>query len=221
MNKSSIDQLVNQYLNLNVSDLNSASIATTNSNINSNIGPLTSSNIYSYPYNGSTISTSTSTSAWWNPFGNSSVTKVLDIMPLILKIKNVSVDGNKIEITFDKFSHKNLDKFLPDQGSVYFGQEIYGVYDKTDYLYWEDTLKVQVENIKEALKVIKKGILFTTVNNWDEKITNQEVFLFLKNIKSYKRYAHLTLEMLLEESKESRNLKQRMNIHSELESKLL
>lgn len=51
MNKSSIDQLVNQYLNSNASDPNSASIATTNSNINSNIGSLTSSNIYSYPYN--------------------------------------------------------------------------------------------------------------------------------------------------------------------------
>lgn len=221
MNKSSIDQLVNQHLtSINASDANSTSIATTNSNIASNIGSLTGENIYWYPYNRGTISTNGS-GTWWINHENPSVTKVLDTMPLILKIKNVSVDGNKIEITFDKFSHKNLDKFLPDQGSVYFGQEIYGVYDNADYLYWEDALKIQVENIEEALKVIKKGILFTTVNNWDEKITNQEIFLFLKNIKSYKRYAHLMLEMLLEESKEPRNLKHRMDIHSELESKLI
>ena len=220
MNKSSIDQLVSQYLT-SVNTIGATSATATNTApVTSNIGSLTNANAYYYPYR-NTISYDSSATTWWASYGNPFVTKVLDTMPLILKIKNVSVDGNKIEITFDKFSHKNLDKFLPDQGSVYFGQEIYGVYDKADYLYWEDTLKIQVEDIEEALKVIKKGILFTTVNNWDEKITNQEIFLFLKNIKSYKRYAHLMLEMLLEESEEPRNLKQRMDIHSELESKLI
>ena len=146
MNKSKIDQLVNQYIN---------------SSISSDANGIINGNIY-YPYGyGTSISSSpytTATTTTWSGFVNSEINKTMDTMPLILRVKNVSVDGNKIEILFDKFSHKNWDKFLPEQGSVYFGEEIYGIYDKADYLYWEDTIKVQVEDIDSALKVIKKGI---------------------------------------------------------------
>lgn len=210
MNKSKIDQLVNQYINSASSGINS--ITTTG---NYYPGYYQSSNISSWP---DTISSATT---WSSSFIHPGIDKILTTMPLILRIKNVSVDGNKIEISFDKFSHKNWDKFLPDQGTVYFGEDIYGVYDKADYLYWEDTIKVQVEDIDTALKVIKNGILFTTVNNWDERITNQEIFLFLKSVKTYKRYAHILLETFLDEDGKPKNLKQRMKVHSELESRLL
>ena len=160
--------------------------------------------------------------SWSNGFFVSpGIDRIMTTMPLILQIKNVSVDGNKIEISFSKFSHKDWDKFLPDQGTIYFGKDIYGVYDKADYLYWEDTIKVQVEDIHTALKVIKNNTLFTTVNNWDERITNQEIFLFLKSIKAYKRYAHTLLETFLDENGEPKNFKQRMKIHSELEELLI
>ena len=45
--------------------------------------------------------------------------------------------------------------------------------------------------------------------------------MFLKNVKAYKRYAHILLETFLDEDGEPKNLKQRMKIHSELESRLL
>lgn len=218
MNKSTINQLVNQYLNSN-------SISTSdNTALNSNISNIyTNTNTYpnatSWPHNGYV----TTSNGNYYTYTDGNVVKVLNMMPLILKVKTVSVDGNKIDVGFEKFSHKSTDKFLPDQGTIYFGQDIYGVYDKSDYLYWEDSVKIQVENIEEALKVIKKGILFTTVNNWDERITNQEVFLFLQNIKAYKRHAHIVLEALLNEDQQTskENLNRKLEIHSELDNKLI
>lgn len=57
MNKSSIDQLVNQYLtSINTTDVASTT-ATSTVPVTSNIGSLTNANTFYYPYNGSTIST--------------------------------------------------------------------------------------------------------------------------------------------------------------------
>ena len=207
-----MDQYDSRCVSINLSDINAVNI---------------SSDIY---YPGSQLSNTIN--SWPNPvnydkswsngfFVSPGIDRIMTTMPLILQIKNVSVDGNKIEISFSKFSHKDWDKFLPDQGTIYFGKDIYGVYDKADYLYWEDTITVQVEDIHTALKVIKNNILFTTVNNWDERITNQEIFLFLKSIKAYKRYAHTLLETFLDENGEPKNFKQRMKIHSELEELLI
>lgn len=204
MNKN---QLANQYKDSVSSNINSITITDPGA-----------SSIY-YPNSttgGNTISFAYTTATCSNVI-NPAIDKTMNAMPLILKVKNVSVDGNKIEILFDKFSHRNWDKFLPDLGIVYFGEEIYGVYNKRDYLYWENAIKVRVEDVDAALKVIKEGTLFITINNWDERITNQEASLFLNDTKAYKRYAHLLLETFLDEEKEPRNLKRRTEIHSGLE----
>lgn len=53
MNKSSIDQLVSQYL----TSVNTFAAGTNTAPVASNIGSLTNTDTYYYPYNGSTIST--------------------------------------------------------------------------------------------------------------------------------------------------------------------
>lgn len=190
-----------------------------------------------------TASASSATSAWFPPtgissitstpyysvsstgfattdFGSSYVNETLDTMPLILEVTSVRESMKKIEISFTKFSHKNHTKFLPDNGTVLiYGPELYGVYDSSDYYYWENCLAIEVEDLKKALESIKVGNLFTTINNFDEHITNEEVCLFLHNYKNYCRYAHKYLESLLVKSSiESKG--RRLDLHQELDNQL-
>lgn len=187
------------------------------STVASNWFPATGiSNITATPYSYTVSSTGFATT----DFGTSYVKETLDIMPLILEVTSVRESMKKIEISFTKFSHKSHTKFLPDNGAVLiYEPELYGVYDSSDYYYWENCLAIEVEDLKKALESIKVGNLFTTINNFDEHITNEEVCLFLRNYKNYCRYAHKYLESLLVKSS-IKSKERRLNLHQELDNQL-
>lgn len=158
--------------------------------------------------------------AWDISTTNTKVSEVLDKMPLLLQISCIEeYSKNKLEIIFKKYSHKEIRKFLPKEGCLYFGNDLFGVYSGLDYLYWENTIIVEFEDINIAKDKLYTDQIFTTINNWDSNITNEEVTNFIKNPKFYKRYAHLTLEGELIKEKLEQAFK--LTLHNNLDDYLL
>ena len=189
------------------------------STITSNLGYLDSNGTW-IPYSPYSPSSTYTTSAFTGTVFNIEIQKTLNLMPLILKITGIKEVNGKIELKFTKYSHKNYSKFLPDYGTILIaGTELYGVYSRKDYYYWEDCLQLEVENIKLAKDTIAKNTLFTTINNFDEHITNEEVTSFLDDYDNYCRYAHVYLESLLSDSV-MKSKSSRIEVHNQLETYL-
>lgn len=57
-------------------------------------------------------------------------------MPKILKVDKYKVlSDNRVRIYFSKVSHKAKLDFLPYTATLYFGSDLYGIYNKGDYHY--------------------------------------------------------------------------------------
>ena len=207
--------------------LNSAlgnAISSSTAPISSNLTNVTTTD---YNFNGYSSVNNVYTPSWvYNttsgaPLFSVEIQNTLNIMPLVLKVNSVKQVGNNLEIKYSKYSHKNYSKFLPDYGTILMANsETYAIYSKGDYYYWEDCLQVQVEDIKSAKSIIKKGCLFTTINNFDEHITNEEVTSFLADYDNYCRYAHIYLESLLSNNSTYKTKAAKVEIHNQLETYL-
>lgn len=140
-------------------------------------------------------------------------------MPKLLKVDKYKIlSDNKVRIYFSKVSHKNKNYFLPDTATLYFGDDLYGIYSKGDYHYWKNTIIVEFKD--EYTKVLDKSPMFTTINNFDVKITNEEVIKFIEDLDEYSDYAHYLLEGLLRESNQFKDKSEKLLYHQQLDKQL-
>lgn len=143
------------------------------------------------------------------------IEKVIDKLPVLCKVESIKiVSKKKLQIKYEIFLPNDLTdkKFLPQTGSLYFGHGIYGVYSALENQYWNDTIFVEFDKLWKALLFIRKGTTFTSANNFDEGITNEEISLFVKKLNKYKEYAHTLLEKEIADKEIERKYKMHKNL---------
>lgn len=64
-------------------------------------------------------------------------------------------------------------------------------------------------------------MIFTTINNFDELITNEETKSFLNDPNNYSKYAHKRLEQILTDSFKTADKSYKIEYHKKLDKKLL
>lgn len=182
--------------------------------------------INTIPYQNNTSNTISSpyyNNITWTTVNNISsslfISQVLDKMPKILKVDKYKVlSDNRVRIYFSKVSHKAKLDFLPYTATLYFGSDLYGIYNKGDYHYWADSVIVEFKD--EYAKILDKSPIFTTFNNFDFEITNEEVIEFIEDLDEYSDYAHCLLERMLTDGNQVKDRSEKIFYHKELDKQL-
>lgn len=150
---------------------------------------------------------------------SSLILQVLNKMPKILKVDKYKVlSDNRVRIYFSKVSHKDKLDFLPYTATLYFGSDLYGVYNKGDYRYWADSVIVEFKD--EYTEILDKSPIFTTFNNFDFEITNEEVIKFIEDLDEYSDYAHCLLERMLTDGNQVKDRSEKILYHRGLDKQL-
>ena len=180
------------------------------------------SNLTASPYaNGVSVSFPYATAGYSEIISNTEVSLILDRMPLLLKVESYSmIDDNHARIVSSRISHKSIEetkKFLPDNGTLCFNNSLYGIYKYKDYLYWCDSIIVEFNKEDNIKEVLDQSPIFTTINNFEDKIDNKDVTKFLEDTQFYKDFAHIALEELILPYKKNARLRK----HEELDRLLI
>lgn len=174
-----------------------------------------SSNSFTFP---TTAATTAQTYYASSPFSYSIMRNMIPIYKII-DIKEKERSNNRVifNIKYDKLFK------LPDyiimgmQGCVYFSSDVYGIYATMKYHYWNNDIDVEL-NSSDVSK-LKKDILFTSANNFESGISNEEVVSFLKNLEIYKEYYHLKLEEVMQQK--GCSIEEKIECHKKLNSYLM
>lgn len=62
--------------------------------------------------------------------------------------------------------------------------------------------------------------MFTTFNNFDFEITNEEVIKFIEDLDEYSDYAHCLLERMLTDGNQTKERLEKILYHKELDKQL-
>lgn len=117
-------------------------------------------------------------------------------------------------MTLNFYDNVGFYTFLPDAGSLIFLNEFYGIYYLKDYCYWSN--KVTVEFNPEDINKLKEDMPFVPANQFDLKVSNEELLNFLKNNDDYKDFVHIKFEEYLNSS-DLRNMNEKKRHHEELD----
>ncbi len=138
---------------------------------------------------------------------------IIKNIPIIYYIKSFkNKKNNKVQIEYG--SNINYPSFFPNDGSLLFSDDFYGVYYNKDYYYWTD--RVLVEFNSEDKNKLTKDLLFTPANQFDLKVSNEELLNFLKNNDDYKDFIHIKFEEYLNSSN-FKSMEEKKRHHKELD----
>lgn len=141
-------------------------------------------------------------------------------IPKIFKIITTKIiSSTKLEIKYINCSHRKSTPIIPPVGSLIFQNKVYGVYTGPDNFYWESAVIVEFEDNETLQKIVNTNLYFTPGNQWDNKISNEELEKILNNEINYQRYAHIQLEQDLEKEG-SLCLTNKLDAHAELDASL-
>jgi len=176
--------------------------------------------------NSSTSTQTSATSAWastqtfYIPYEKILNEYLCERIPKIFKIITTKIISNtKLEIKYINCSHKKGNSIIPPLGSLIFENKVYGIYTGPDNFYWESAVIVEFEDNETLQKIVNTNLYFTPSNQWDSKISNEELEKILNKEINYQRYAHIQLEQYLEKEG-TLSLKDKLNAHAELDANL-
>jgi len=164
---------------------------------------------------GSTTYTTIGTPSYYIPYEKILNEYLLAKIPKIFKI----ISNTKLEIKYVNCSHRKSIPIIPPVGSLIFQNKVYGVYTGQDNFYWESAVIVEFEDNEALQKIVNTNLYFTPGNQWDNKISNEELEKILNNEINYQRYAHIQLEQDLEKEG-SLCLTNKLDAHAELDANL-
>ena len=113
-------------------------------------------------------------------------------VPILFSISEVSKSNKKAVIHYTSPKNYNLGEF--QQGSLYIGEKgIVTIFNCGDNHYWNNTIIVTGESAEEIDK-ISKGDLFGVLNQWDKKISNEDIVKSIKDPHYYYNLVHSVIE---------------------------